>query len=288
MKSGLLCVGLVLIVGGAGAAWSQQRPGGNGPLPGDAGTGGGGWDTSSSYEPSYSPPATQPYVSPYELTFGALAKAGDDRQFAFSVGRYSASEAAAEAMAKCREQSGKDCTVVRTFCNQCVTLASPAGQERLPASLSKAAMATETTSADSRRVAVAGCEKIYGGKCRVNYMACASPSRRKEMEADRWSAIAIDPASSKLFPAIGGGYNPASARAAAYDACQRDGGSTGDCQVLDHFPAGECRSLARSQEPIREGDYAAIIRERPDPAVAMRQCEDKAGSACKIVWHGCS
>ena len=66
------------------------------------------------------------------------------------------------------------------------------------------------------------------------------------------------------------------------------GGGTGECQVLDHFPARECRSLARSQAPIREGDYAAIIRERPDPSVAMRQCEDKAGSACEIVWHGCS
>lgn len=234
------------------------------------------------------PPPRQPFVSSYEQTFGAMAKAQDDRQFAFSVGRYFASDAAAEAKDKCERQSGQPCSLVRTFQNACATLSWPTALGTQPEKLSTATMAVETTSTHSRELAVNACAKIHGTQCRVGYMACALPMLKTEMRNDLWSAIAIDPATATVFPAIGSGYNTASARAAAFDLCQRDRRTTGECQVLDHFKAGECRYLARSPMGIREKDYVAIIRERSNPALAKQQCEQAAGTACEIVYQGCS
>jgi len=247
-------------------------------------------NSGGSYQPDPGPPPRPMphFESSYLMTFGAMAKARDDRQFAFSVGRPFPSDAAAEAKDICERQSGQPCTVVRTFENACATLSWPSRLGTSPAKLSEATMAVETTSTHSRDLAVNGCEKLYGTQCRVGYMACASPTLKTEARIDRWSAIAVDPATATVFPAIGAGYNIASARAAAFDKCQRDARTTGECQVLDHFQAGQCRYLARSPMGIRENNYAAIIRERPDPALAKRLCEQKAGTACEIVYQGCS
>jgi hypothetical protein len=73
-----------------------------------------------------------------------------------------------------------------------------------------------------------------------------------------------------------------------YDLCQRNGWTTGTFKVLDRLSVGECRHLARSAPGICEDSYDAIVRERSEFDLALRQCEAKAGSVCKIVWHGCS
>lgn len=239
--------------------------------------------------PSAPPPPWQPMESSYQTTFGAMAKARDDKQFAFSVGRYYATDAAAEAKDKCEKQSGQSCSVERTFKNACATLSWPTTVGRQPIKLSEAALAIETTSVQSQKVAVSGCEKMYGAQCRIGYMACASPALKADMGGDDlWSAVAIDPSTLTIFPAMRGGYNRASARATAYDLCQRDSRTAGNCQVLDHFQAGECWYLAQSPAGIYEGDYKAIVRERPDADTARRLCEAKAGTACTVVWHACT
>lgn len=276
----------IAVMGAAAPGVGQQRPGGNGPLPGDPNFG----RVQSSQGAPEQPRTPMPtFTSEYTMTFGAMAKSLDDEQFAFSVGRYSAPDAASESQAACERISKQQCTVFRTFQNACATLAWPASLGKTPGKLSRTAMALALTSEESIGAAIQGCEKLGGAKCKVGYMACASPVLKVDQGIATWSAVAIDPVTLKIFPAMGLGYNAPSARAAAYDSCQRDAATTGQCHVLDHFPAGECRYLAQSIDPVaHEGGFSAIIRERPDPDVAKAQCEKKAGGSCRIVWQGCS
>ncbi len=235
--------------------------------------------------PAYRP---APVERTFETTYGAFAAAKDNKQFAFSVGRYHPSEAASEAKDLCQQQSGQSCEVVQTFVGACATLAWPIQFGRQSKNLSETTFSVALTSTESREKALKDCQGRHGTQCLVGYKACAVPTAKVDTGKDLWSAVAIDPSTLHIFPALRAGYNPASARAAAYDQCQRAEGTAGECQVLDHFSAGECRYIAQSVAKVPENELASVIRERRDQNVAKKQCEEAAGSACNIVWHGCT
>lgn len=151
----------VLLAAGAGGALGQQRPGGNGPLPGDPGYGGG-------MRQQQMPPAPRP-TGEWIKTWGAIAS-GDNGEGGISVGQLSKVAAENEAINQCIRGGGVNCRPSFTYYNQCVAILSAVSNP----------IKDTIQSAGSIEVA----EKMASPKCRsqnngsaceVVYSACSEP-----------------------------------------------------------------------------------------------------------------
>ncbi len=142
-----------------GAAWSQTAcPAGVAAGSASCGPSGGGF-----YMP---PPPRQPH---WKLTWGAIAMS-THAHLGTSAGYLSERKAKREALKRCANVGGEDCTVTITFNNQCAVVAWPS----VPGghAVAQGALSIEVA-AD---LALTQCSHLQGGGvCKIVYFECADP-----------------------------------------------------------------------------------------------------------------
>ena len=105
-------VALCLIAAFASMASAQQRPGGNGPLPGDPGYGDPG--------PQYSPPPAP--SGHWVTTWGAFATDNVRGILGTVTGYASKDDASRAAVEACRAKGGTECRLDLAYYNQCAVM----------------------------------------------------------------------------------------------------------------------------------------------------------------------
>lgn len=145
----------VLLAAGAGDALGQQRPGGNGPLPGDPGYGGGA-------RQQQMPPPPR-LTGGWVTNWGAIAQ-GTNGLGGVAEGQLFRVTAENEAVSQCTRGGGMNCKLIFTYSNQCVALAHPGGR----------ATADSIGLAEERAKNVCN-ERNSAGTCRIVYSACSLP-----------------------------------------------------------------------------------------------------------------
>lgn len=145
-------VTLVAVAGLAGSTGAQQRPGGNGPLPGDPGYGGA------------PPPPPQP--TGYWVThWGALATDGPKGLLGAANNMASQAEAEASALAQCRSNGGT-CKIETSYFNLCTALVT--GDKLFN-------VQTAPTEQEAINKGIAKCNEGNDNNCRVHFSACSLP-----------------------------------------------------------------------------------------------------------------
>ncbi|MBV6843604.1 DUF4189 domain-containing protein [Xanthomonas axonopodis] len=104
-------------------------------------------------------------------TWGAIANAEDSSEAWASTGKFSKSDAEADAVDQCQVAGFHGCAVTFTYRNQCVALASPAQ--------GRAGVAAAPNLALAENDAVSVCKKQGGSNCSVIYKDCTKPIFKK-------------------------------------------------------------------------------------------------------------
>lgn len=104
-------------------------------------------------------------------TWGAIANSEDSSEAWASTGKFSKSDAEADAVDQCQVAGFHGCAVTFTYRNQCVALASP--------SQGRAGVAAAPNLALAENYAVSVCKKQGGLNCSVIYKDCTKPIFKK-------------------------------------------------------------------------------------------------------------
>jgi len=153
--------GLLLAIA-AGDLAAQQRPGGNGPLPGDPGYGNG---ASQSQLP---PPPPRPRGQ-WIKTWGAVAN-GSNGEGGVSVGMLTKAAAEDEAIAQCVRGGGQSCRPSFTYYNQCVAILQAVSN-----SVTDTIQSAESVEVAARLGRPKCSNDNKGAECHVVYSACSDP-----------------------------------------------------------------------------------------------------------------
>lgn len=159
MLSGNVLLGFLALVL-ACEALAQQRPGGNGPLPGDPGYNG------AVGQHEIPMPRPQP-SGEWIKTWGAIAN-GSNGVGGTSVGMLTKSAAEGEAVARCVSGGGQDCRASFTYYNQCAVILSAISDP--VTDMLQGAESIEVAT----KVGMPKCRSMNNGsECRVVYSACS-------------------------------------------------------------------------------------------------------------------
>lgn len=153
----------VLLAAGAGDALGQQRPGGNGPLPGDPGYGGG-------VRQQQMPHAPRP-IGEWVKTWGAIAEGKSKPGYSGSgrvTGALTKEEAESRALGECHLFGGSECAVLVTYYDECVALAyGPEGTGAF-------AKASSMEMAGVRALSYCS-QRNNGADCKIDDIRCSEP-----------------------------------------------------------------------------------------------------------------
>jgi hypothetical protein len=160
LRMALMC-GL-MIVACVENALGQQRPGGNGPLPGDPGYGRG---TSQQEIPPPPPRPTGEWIK----TWGSIAN-GSNGEGGVSVGLPSKAAAENEAIKQCIRGGGLNCKSTFSYHNQCVAILTAVSNP-----VRDTIQGAESVEA-AKKIALPVCKsQNNGSECEVAYSACSEP-----------------------------------------------------------------------------------------------------------------
>ncbi len=148
------------------SAPAQQRPGGNGPLPGDPGY---GVNSSQSQLPPPPPRPTGQWIK----TWGALA-GGTNGQAGFSVGGLTKADAERDAVVRCTSDGGQNCRPTFAYYNQCVAVL-----QAISNPVRDTIQGAQSVEVAEELAAPVCSAENGGGKCAVVYSACTDPIFRR-------------------------------------------------------------------------------------------------------------